>query len=88
LSTALAERYVWGRSYAGTRFARGQVGQRLRYALMAPLLPFVLTFRYLSAAWAKRHPKGRLLLASPLVFCLSTAWAVGEWMGYVTGKPR
>ena len=88
LRETLHERYVWGRSYAGSRVAGAGPGRRLVLAALTPALPFVLTWRLLRGALAKRRAVGRALLALPLLFLLSTFWSLGELGGYVTGRPR
>lgn len=88
LAAALKERFVWGRSFAGSRVAGVGLGRRLVFAALTPVLPFVLTLRLLRGALAKRRFVGRALLASPLLLLLSTFWSIGELVGYVTGRPR
>lgn len=87
-SSALRERFVWGRSYAGSRVA-GQPGiKRLVLAALTPVLPFLLSWRYFRGAWSRGQPRGRLLLAAMPLFLLSAWWSLGEMTGYVTGRPR
>jgi GT2 family glycosyltransferase len=88
LGQALKERVVWGRSFAGSRVAGAGLGARLVQAAKTPLLPFVLTLRLLRGALAKRRDVGRTLLATPLLLLLSAFWSFGEFVGYVTGRPR
>ncbi len=88
LGEALRERWVWGRSYGGSRVAGAGLGKRLVYAAMTPLLPFVLTLRLLKGALGKRRFVARTLLAAPLLLLLSTVWASGELVGYLSGRPR
>ena len=85
---ALLERYVWGRSFAGTR-VRGVSGvRRILFAILSGLLPFVLTWRILRGAQARSRANARMLSALPWVFVLHSAWAWGEFVGYITGNPR
>ena len=88
LGEALRERHVWGRSYAGSRVAGAGLAKRFVLAALTPLLPFVLTWRLLKGVLKKRRFVGRTLLALPLLFLLSTAWSLGEFYGYLTGRPR
>ena len=88
LGEALQERYVWGRSYAGSRVASTGLGKRLVYAAFTPLLPFLLTLRLVKGALQKKRFLGRALLAVPLLFLLSCVWSLGELVGYLTGRPR
>ncbi len=87
LSKALAERYVWGRSFAGTR-ARGLSTFRcLLYCGSAEVLPLLMTWRLLRGVLARRRGLGRFLACLPLVFLLQSFWAMGEFVGYLTRDP-
>ena len=86
LFSALRERFVWGRSFAGTRSSEITPSKRFTFALLSFLLPFVLTARIAVRGFGKRLHLPKLLLALPLVFVLETIWAFGEFVGYVTGK--
>jgi hypothetical protein len=85
LIPALRERYVWGRSFAGTR-AR-EIGSLRRTALvgLSILLPLALTWRIVRQTLVKRRRLDRLALALPLILLLETIWSFGELVGYVTG---
>ncbi len=88
LGEALRERYVWGRSFAGSRVAGAGMGPRLVRAALTPLLPFVLTARLVNGVLQKKRAIGRMIAALPLLFLLSTVWSLGELVGYLTGRPR
>lgn len=88
LGEALRERFVWGRSYAGSRVAGAGLARRLLLAALTPLLPFVLTWRLVKGVVQRRRAIGRTLLALPLLFLLQAVWAIGECAGYLTGRPR
>jgi len=79
---ALGTRFQHGRLYGGTRVAGVGVPRRLAYALVAGLLPAILTLRTL-----KKAPDA--LRGSPAtlawVLAMHCAWAFGEFTGYVTG---
>jgi hypothetical protein len=83
---ALFERFVWGRSFAGTRSSEITASKRFVFALLSFLLPFVLTARIAAEGFGKRRHLSKLLTALPLVFVLETIWACGEFVGYVTGR--
>jgi hypothetical protein len=85
--SALRERFVWGRSFAGTRVAEVGRPRRLILATLSSVLPVVLTFRVLAGGLSRRRHSSRLLLALPLIAALETIWSVGEFVGYVTGNP-
>jgi hypothetical protein len=85
LRQALRERYIWARSFAGTRAAL--IGpRRLVLAALSPLLPLVMTARQFRTAFARGRHKGRFLTVVPVIAILQVAWAFGELVGYVTGR--
>jgi hypothetical protein len=86
LGAALRERYVWGRSFAGTRAKDMPMGRRGVFAGLSFLLPAVLTLRVARQAFSKGRHLNRVALALPLVVLLETIWSVGELVGYVTGQ--
>lgn len=86
LTTALRERYVWARSYAGTRVRGRGLASRLPLAAGTPLLPFLLTLR-LARTGASRGHAARFVRVAPLVFLLNVVWSAGELVGYLTGRP-
>ncbi len=86
LGEALRERYVWARSFAGTR-ARLIGAKRFVLAALTPLLPLVMTGRLASTALQRGRWKGRFLACLPLILLLQTWWAAGEFVGYVTADP-
>jgi hypothetical protein len=85
LGSAMRERYVWGRSYALTRRASLSGPTRLIYAVLSPLLPFVLLFRAARTTFERRRHIGAFLRALPLTALLLSCWGLGEGMGYLWG---
>ncbi len=83
---ALRERYVWGRSFAGTRAVEVSTAKRFIYAALSFLLPFLLTTRIVLQGFRKKRHLRELLMALPLIFLLETFWAIGEFVGYITGR--
>lgn len=83
---ALKERFVWGRSFAGTRAAEVSGLKRLIFAAFSFVLPFLLTSRILLQGFQKGRYLGKLLFALPLIFFLQIFWAAGEFVGYATGR--
>jgi hypothetical protein len=83
---ALTERYVWGRSYSGTR-ARLIGSRRWLLAALTPVLPAVLTARLALVTSGRGRGLGGFLRAAPAILLLQTAWSLGEFVGYVTGSP-
>jgi len=83
---ALRERYVWGRSFAGIRVDGVPLGRRLVYACLCPVLPVILTLRLTQRALTHRQRLGEFLIVLPHVAVLTSAWAWGEFVGYLTGR--
>ncbi len=83
---ALRERFVWGRSFAGTRTTETSSATRAKLIVLSFLLPVVLTARIVLLALRKGRHRSKLLLALPLVALLQVFWSLGEFVGYVTGR--
>lgn len=87
LGSTLVERYVWGRSFAAMRVAGVPVSKRAIFAMLTPLLPFVLFLRQLKKVLDSKRNRMAFLRASWLTLMLNVAWSYGEFIGYVTGRP-
>ncbi len=83
---ALRERFVWARSFAGSR-ARLIGGRRLIYALLSPVLPALMTWRLIALTRQRGLHTGRLWKALPHIVALQSVWAAGEAVGYLTADP-
>jgi hypothetical protein len=83
----LKERYVWGRSYAASRSKLATTGKRLFWGAFSPALPLLMLTRMTMMAWRKRRTWGAFVKAFPLTAMLIVSWAIGEFMGYITGRP-
>lgn len=81
----LGQRYHYSRYYAGVRFESRQLGKRLAYAALSPLLPPLVLSRV--ARGALGHPTFRApaIRSLPALACFSVAWGVGEATGYLFG---
>lgn len=86
LGTALKERFIWGRSYAGTRVSLISTGKRLILAALSPLVPAVILLRMFQTVLQKGRSVGVFLKVLPFTALLSAGWAIGEMTGYLTGK--
>jgi hypothetical protein len=73
----LRGKFESGRTYAGRRVRNAGLARRLLFAAGAALLPPVLFVRKL---------RGSIASAPLLAFCL-IAWSLGEFAGYITGRP-
>jgi glycosyltransferase involved in cell wall biosynthesis len=87
LAKALKERYVWGRSFAGTRAQHCSSAQRFAFLALSPLLPFVLLSRKIRAILQKKRLVPEFMKAFPYLILLTLFWSVGEFAGYWTAKP-
>jgi GT2 family glycosyltransferase len=87
LGDALRERFVWARSFAGTRARMAGGAKRWIWAALSPLLPLVMTLRLARTAFARGRHVGRFVAALPLIALLQAVWALGELVGYVTADP-
>jgi hypothetical protein len=83
---ALWDRYAFGRLFGSTRVAETPLGKRLLYAALAPALPVLLVARLSGHIRRKKRHKKEFLMALPAIVLLATAWAFGEFIGYVTRK--
>lgn len=83
---ALQERFVWARSFAGTR-ARLVGAKRWVLAACSPILPCLMTWRLVALTMRRGRRTGRLLSVLPHVVLLQTVWALGEAIGYLTADP-
>ena len=83
---ALRERFVWGRSFAGTRALEISNAQRAIFAGFSFLLPAVLTSRIVAEGLRKRRHAGKLIASLPIVIVLEIFWSIGEFVGYLTRR--
>ena len=84
---ALRERYVWGRSFGGTRVRGVPLGKRLVYAAFCPALPPLLASRAMRIAWRRGSFWSGCLPVLPMLLLLVSVWSLGEMVGYLSGRP-
>jgi hypothetical protein len=84
---ALRERYVWGRSFGGTRVKGVPLSKRLVYALFCPVLPLLLASRAMRIAWRRGSFWSACLPVLPVLLLLFIVWSCGEMVGYLSGQP-
>lgn len=84
---AMIDRFIFGRLFGYERSQLASIWQRYLYALMCPLLPLLLVVRAARHVW--RRGKHRLVFvrALPALALISTVWAAGELIGYLTQRP-
>lgn len=85
LRHALWDRYAFGRLFGSTRATSVSFGKRLVYALLAPALPVLLVVRLSRHIMDKKRHRGEFFRALPAIILLASAWAWGEFIGYLTG---
>ncbi len=81
----LAERYHYGRTFAGTRNEFTSRGRRIFHLLGSPALPPILMFRIARRVLRRHHHLAVYVKALPLIASFMFAWAAGEWVGYAFG---
>ena len=81
----LAQRFHFGRSYAGMRRADQSWSRRLAYGLGSLILPGLLSARVARTVASKRRNVWRFVTVAPLVGLFLTVGAMGEMAGYLVG---
>jgi hypothetical protein len=84
----LAQRFHFGRSYAGMRRAEQSWPRRLVFGAGSIALPALLFARVAATVLRKRRYLGRFAAVSPLVALFLTVGAFGEMLGYLIGPGR
>ena len=84
---ALQERYVWGRSFGGTRVKEVPLSKRLVYAAFCLALPLLLASRAVRIAWTRGSFWSGCLPVLPILLLLFSVWSFGEMVGYLSGRP-
>jgi len=87
LRDLLRERFHWGRLFAFTRVREtGSPWRRPAFNAASTLLPLLLYTRLARLQLRRRAAPRRFLQATPAILLLLTAWSLGEFVGYVTGR--
>ena len=86
LRAAVRDRYAFGRLFASTRAVDFSRLQRSLYSLLSVTLPAVLVGRVAIHVLRKRRVVREFVRALPYLVLVSTVWAGGEFLGYVTGR--
>ncbi len=84
----LLQRFAYSRYYAGIRFAPRRRAVRLAAALLCPMLPFLLTARFIAVALRNPTLVAPAARALPWLMLFHLVWAAGEFAGYVSGPGR
>ena len=81
----LEQRFHYGRSFAGMRVQGGPLGRRLLFVVGSPALPPLLLWRIGDRLFRRRRHRLIYLKSLPLLGLFMLSWAVGEFVGYLTG---
>ena len=87
LRDALRDRYAFGRLFASTRVAGAGPSRRAAWAAASVLLPPVLVWRAARNLLVRRRYLHQLPRCLPALFLVSSAWMLGEMLGYATATP-
>src|SRR5262249_16211049 len=87
LGGALRDRYIFGRLFGSTRVEGVSVLARLKFSILRGLLPALLLAGVASHILRTRRYVTEWVKALPALFLISTVWACGEFVGYVTARP-
>jgi glycosyltransferase involved in cell wall biosynthesis len=85
LSAFLQRYFRNGRFFAAYRCKRLSPAGRLLRLVGAPALPALLLYQRLRTGLGKKGQQARLLESLPLLAAFATAWAAGEFSGYLLG---
>ena len=77
----MTQRYLYSRSYAGTRVSGAPLWRRLFYGAAAFALPPLLLARIVSNVRRAGRYRRELILSLPLLVVFVVAWAAGEVVG-------
>jgi glycosyltransferase involved in cell wall biosynthesis len=81
----IAQRYLYSRHYAGSRFAPTAWLKRSAAVALSPLLPVLLLWRFHRGALRRRRYWTEFLSLAPLLALFAVIWAAGEMAGYASG---
>ncbi len=81
----LEQRYLYSRSFAGSRAVGESMGKRIAMGLSSFALPPVLFLRIVSRVWASGKHRSELLRSLPLQVLFTVGWAAGEIVGWWAG---
>jgi hypothetical protein len=88
LAGAIRDRYAFGRLFGSTRVEGAPASLRLKLSVTSLLLPPLLVARIAAHILRTRRYAGAFLRSLPAILLISSVWAWGEFMGYVTARPE
>jgi hypothetical protein len=81
----MRQRFHFSRSFAGMRRSELSNGKRLIYLAGSPLIPGVMLWRIGREVFRKKRLRMNFLLALPLLAAFLVSYAIGEFVGYLSG---
>jgi hypothetical protein len=87
LAAVLRDRFAFGRLFGSTRVAGASAAVRLRFAAGALAMPPVLVLRAGRNVFARRRHRADYFRALPALTLTTSTWMLGEFAGYLTGRP-
>jgi hypothetical protein len=88
VGAAVRDRYAFGRLFGSTRVEQAGALERMKLTAAAVVLPALLMARITLHILRTRRYAGAFLRALPALLLISSVWAWGEFVGYVTGRPE
>ena len=85
LGDALRDRFNFGRLFGSTRVPGWGLPKRMAMGGAALLMPPLLVGRVIGNLRRRGRHRDQLLRCLPSLALISTAWMVGEALGYLTG---
>ena len=85
MGAALRDRFSFGRLFGSTRVPGVAFPKRLAWSAAALVMPPLLVARVVGNLQRRGRHRGQLLRCLPSLAMISTAWMVGEAVGYLTG---
>ena len=86
IGQVLRQRFHYGRWFAASRVEKAGLPRRLFYFALSPLLPSVLIWRLGRIVFERRRFRMLFVRALPWTAMFVSAWALGEFCGYLAGK--
>ncbi len=86
LPSLIVERFSWGRLFACQRVREATFANRLKYILLSPLIPVILTGRIAQKVFRTKRHRAKFLRSFPILVMLAVCWSFGELAGYVTNR--
>jgi hypothetical protein len=87
LARAIRERFIWGRYFAGKRIEKSGLPARAVYCILSVTVPAIILVKMFRIVLAKQRLVGVFLKVLPVTLLLVLSWSMGEFTGYLTGRP-